>query len=206
MRYTYAIIYDPDWRLMYRPWPVWNDPNVASSQLAQWKLRVKQHFNALPPAELVLTALSRDDQYHIPWIWQDAVPSPHQYTWPHELVRSVHKIDYMSHKNFSILSNKTEVKATKTRPAGPVPNFVAVNTHYGIMNANASNDAIERMLTNRKYKIDHIVIIDPGQRIAHTQPWKFPPSSFNLVGVAHEVWTAHTYAQMNPHIACTIIT
>lgn len=101
---------------------------------------------------------------------------------------------------------KFETPKTKTKPAASVPGAVPVNTAYGLMNANAGNDAIIRMLTQKKYNIDHIVILDPGQRISNQTQWRFPPSIHNPLGVMLEVQTAFQCAFQYPQIPVTVIT
>lgn len=207
MTYTYALILDPDWRTIFTK-PAWDDPNAGASPLAQWYYRTKSHFNALPPADRILTALSRDDSYHIHWLWNDAHSPPTKYSRPDNLIGTSHPNlqHYDNHKNFLLASMKFHTPKTKTKPAASVPGAIPVNTAYGLMNANAGNDAIIRMLTQKKHQIHHIVILDPGSRIASRSQWRFPPSLSNPMGVLLEVQTAIQIAGQYPSIPLTVIT
>lgn len=154
-----------------------------------------------------MTACSRDDQYFVVNMFHDG--SGITYNNPHfpELKKAGQNFShYVGAKywlNHKIMSAKLTEMDKKTKTTRPLINLVSVNTINGIMNANAGNDAIMRMLTNTKHKIDQIVIIDPYQRTAPGQhPIHITSPRYNTL---YEVCLAHAYAQLHPSIPCAVI-
>lgn len=188
-----ALILDPEWRLQAI------DPN-------QYQVHVKTQLGQLPPIDFLMTACSRDDEHWITSLfttyqgWQQqssnpnphpaSVPSPHFPANPNGISR------WKNWLNYKLLSSKLVEFDKKTKQQVPVPGRILVNTSYGLMNANAGVDAVTRMLTNTKHKIDQIIIIDPHNVLN---------SPVHHI-TSHVCITAASYAAANPHIPLAVIT
>lgn len=190
-----ALIIDPEWRLQAI------DPN-------QYMHHVKTQLGQLPPIDFLMTACSRDDEHWIPSLfvtsqgWQqhsntphpNSVPSPHFPNAPNNISRW-NRSRWLQHR---ILSTKLIETDKKTKQQIPVPNRILANTNNGLININAGVDAVTRMLTNTKHKIDQIIIIDPHNTIGKG-------TYFGFHNNPTEVGTARIYARANPHIHSAVI-
>lgn len=190
-----ALIIDPEWRLQ-------------ATDLNQYMHHVKTQLGQLPPIDFLMTACSRDDEHWIPGLfvtiqgWQqqsntphpNSVHSPHFPNAPHNISRW-NRSHWLQHR---ILSAKLTHIDPKTKQTVPLPNRILANTNNGLININAGVDAVTRMLTNTKHKIDQIIIIDPLNRIGRSTYFGFHTNPT-------EVGTAHIYTQVNPHIPLAVI-
>lgn len=198
MTFKAALSIDPEWRL--QPPPV---------DLKQYYVHVKTELGKLPPIDFLMTAVNRDDEYLIAELFQDGTGNTPNPNWPTHHIPSPHfkntistisrwnKHLWLNHKILSTKLTQTD-KATKKQI--PVPNRIPVNTAYGLLNANASSDAVTRMLTNTKHKIDQIIIIDPYNTIRRgLTNW------YTQAGTMNETITAWSYARNHPAIPCAVI-
>lgn len=191
-----ALIIDPEWR-------------HQATDLNQYMHHVKTQLGQLPPIDFLMTACSRDDEHWIPdlfvtrqgWQQQSNTPHPNSVHSPHfpadpNCISRWNKKNWLNHK---ILSSKLVEFDKKTKTNRPLANRILANTNNGLININAGVDAVTRMLTNTKHKIDQIIIIDPQNTIGKG-------AYFGLRTTKHyEVGTAHVYAQVNPHIPLAVI-
>lgn len=184
-----ALILDPEWRLQ-------------SIDLKQYQVHVKTQLGQIQPIDFLMTAVSRDDEYTISELFHDGTGNQPTPKWPTYHIPSPHfpnsKISRYNRQawyNFKLLSTKLTELDKKTKQFVPVPNRIPINTSYGLLNANAGVDAVNRMLNNTKHKIDQIIIIDPhnvlNNPIHHI--------------TSHVCVTAASYAAANPHIPCAVI-
>ncbi len=200
MTHKTALIIDPEWRL--QPPPV---------DINHYQAHVKTELGKLPPTDFLMTACSRDDEYWVPTLFQTAtnwqypanagymvgIPSPHFPNNPNEISRWNRKC-WLNHR---IMSNKLTELDKKTKQYTRIATAIPINTASGLINATAGNDAITRMLTNTKHKIDQIVIIDPYKTIGNTSLSNW----YNRTSIMHETLTAWAYAQLHPSIPCAVI-
>jgi hypothetical protein len=176
---------------------------------------VKTELGKLPPTDFLMTAVSRDDEYFIADMFHDGSNYQHSPSHPAQSIPSPHfpalkaqnqsfnRWSRTSWLNYKIMGNRLAELNKQTKQYQPIPNLVPTNTIAGIMNANAGNDAITRMLNNTKHKIDQIVIIDPYSHITHNNPYKLFPHKG--IAVMYEVMTAWAYSLAHPSIPCAVI-
>lgn len=211
MQFNIALVIDPDWVLKYPQVNNWQLPNWKQEPRPQWFISIRQQLSGISqqPADLILTP----DLDGIPWdaLFEEQQPPQYnqQYQWPHQLIPTTQhhpsKHVWNRIKRFKIMSRAFTTNTTKKNPiAQPIPNVVPIATQYGLINANAHNDAIERMLTQTKYNIHHLVIIDPYHRINTGGARLTAPSNYN--SVSYETWFAEHFCRNRyPHIPLTII-
>lgn len=205
MTHKTALIIDPEWRL--QPPPV---------DLQQYQAHVKTELGKLPPTDFLMTAVSRDDEYFIANMFHDGSQQIHNSNYPSNSIPSPHfptlkarglsfnrwsRTSWLNHK---IMSNKFTELDKKTKQYTRIATAIPINTASGLINANAGNDAILRMLNNTKHKIDQIVIVDPYSRITNTFAYKLSPNGITPAAM-FEVITAWSYALVHPHIPRAVI-
>jgi hypothetical protein len=198
MSFNIALVIDPSWSIMY-PQVLWNDPYFRQSPRAVWFSSIRSQVSLISqqPADLILTP-AMDSSPLDALFGETQTPLHHHWILPHILIPTTQhhptKHLYERLKTFKILSRQFWTNPTKKNPtAQPIPGAVPISTQYGLLNANAHNDAIERMLTQSKYKIDHMVIVDPYNRI-RTGGMRITAAS-NPGGVHYETWLANYKAQ-----------
>lgn len=189
-----ALILDPEWRYQ-----------TTFPDLKQYQVHVKTQLGQLPPLDFLMTAVSRDDDYAISEWFQDGTGNQYNANWPCSSIPGPHfsnatnRISHWNKQhwlNYKILSTKLVETDKKTKQQVPAPGRILVNTSYGLMNANAPVDAVNRMLNNTKHKIDQIIIIDPHN--------VFNSPVHHIT--SHVCVTAASYAAANPHIPLAVIT
>lgn len=206
MSLNIALVVEPDWTLLFPPFR-WDDPNYQTSPRAQWFYRIRTHVSQISqvPADLILTPAMPDNPLDALFS-EPQQPNPN-YAWqlPYQLLPTTQhhptKLLWERLKTFKIMSRQFTTNPTKKQPvAQPIPGTAPISTQYGLINANAHNDAIHRILTNTRYKIDHLVILDPAGRV-NSGIRRIPPD------VEYEVaYADRLHKTLNANYPVTVIT
>ena len=156
MTFTVAVVIDP-WIPHF-----WGDKNYMAY--------LRNEFQKLPVVSHFRSATTKHLGYGIQRLWETTA-GWHYTTNQANPPNSIH--DKALHKNFIIMSNKLETttydKKTKTYTTTPVPGARLVAHKDGLININAENEAIDRMLS-AKPKPDLVVIIDPEHLLSAPVP------------------------------------
>lgn len=147
MTFTVAVVVDP-WVAHF-----WQDTSYRDY--------LRSEFQKLPVISHVRTATTKHLGYSMSHLWENTAGWNYTTNLPNP-PNSIH--DKALSKNFIIMSNKVNTtkyhKKTRTWTTTLVPGARLVAHKDGLININAENDAIDRMLT-AKPKPDLVVIIDP---------------------------------------------
>lgn len=145
MTFTVALIADP-----WFPWMKARNTNLEP--------QIKKTIQTLPATDMLWTATSRHAAYPLLYLFKYNGSKHHN----------------IKHKNHMLMSRQWEKSTynhkTQTYTYSNTPNAVLVNTREGLVNINAENDAITRMLSNKRPKPDLVLIIDPDQLLTRNRP------------------------------------